>query len=196
MRRVAFQGAPGSYSEEAVRRACGADVTAVSFRETRDVVRAVADGSVDLAVLPVENSIAGAVSSSIDAIEGQPGIRTVGEVTLAIHHCVVGLPGSTLASIRSIESHPIALAQCGLFLARHTWLEVRAAYDTAGAAEDIARAGDPTRAAIASASAAKRYGLEILATEVEDRPENNTRFVVLGRAMRPRPETRVGRWRT
>ena len=196
MRRVGFQGAPGAYSEEAVRRACGLDVTAVSFRESRDVVRAVADGSIDLAVLPVENSIAGTVSSSVDAIQGQPGLRAVGEVTLAIHHCVLGIPGSTLASIRSIESHPIALAQCGLFLARHMWLEVRAAYDTAGAAEDIARVGDPTRAAIAGTTAAKRYGLAILASDVEDRPENNTRFVVLSRLTRPRPETRVGRWRT
>src|SRR5687768_13457654 len=110
MRRVAFQGAPGAFSEEAVRRACGPDVSAVSFRESRDVVRAIADGSVDLGVLPVENSIAGAVSSSVDAIQGEPGIRTVGEVTLAIHHCVLGIPGSTLAALRSIESHPIALA--------------------------------------------------------------------------------------
>ncbi len=177
--RVAFQGELGAYSEDAVTRACGTDVEPVPYRENRDVVRAVADGAVDLGVLPLENSLAGTVTASYDAIADEPGVHAIGEVVIPIHHCLLGLMGSTIRTVRVVESHPVALAQCAGFFARHSWLEARAAYDTAGAARDVARAEDFTRAAIAGHAAATRYGLAVLAADVEDRADNQTRFIVL-----------------
>jgi prephenate dehydratase len=182
-RRVAFQGELGAYSEEAVLRACGADVEPVPCRENRDVVRAVADAAVDLGVLPLENTLAGTVTASYDAIAGETEVHAVGEVVIPIHHCVLGLEGATLARLSCVESHPVALAQCSDFLARHSWLEARAAYDTAGAAREVAHAQDLTRGAIAGRTAAMRYGLAVLAADVEDRPDNQTRFVVLARTL-------------
>lgn len=178
---VAFQGELGAYSEEAVARACGPHVELVPCRENRDVVRAVADGTVDLGVLPLENTLAGTVTASYDAIADEPAVHIVGEVVIPIHHCLLGVGGSTLHALRVVESHPVALAQCAGFLERHRWLEARAAYDTAGAARDLARSGDPTRGAIAGRPAATRYGLAILAADIEDRPDNQTRFVVISR---------------
>ena len=187
MRRVGFQGAPGAFSEEAVLRACGPGATAVPFRENRDVTRAVADGEVELGVLPVENTLAGSVPASYDAIIAEPQVRAVGEFVLPIHHCLLGVRGASLAALRVVESHPVALAQCAAFLARHPRLQARAAYDTAGAAADVARAQDPTRAALASRAAAARYDLDVLAADVEDRPDNQTRFLIVSRATRHLP---------
>lgn len=179
--RVAFQGELGAYSEEAVVRACGPDVEPVPCRENRDVVRAVAGGTVDLGVLPLENTLAGTVTASYDAIADEPAVHVVAEVIVPIHHCLLGVSGASLQSLHVVESHPVALAQCAGFLERHPWLEARAAYDTAGAAREVARAGDLTRGAIAGRPAAARYGLAILAADVEDRPDNQTRFVVISR---------------
>lgn len=179
--RIAFQGELGAYSEEAVTRLCGADATPVPCRENADVTRAVADGVVDAGVLPLENSLAGTVVASYDAIVGTPGLVAVAECVLPIHHCVLAPPGASLASLREVASHPVALAQCRGFLARHPQLTARAAYDTAGAARDAAAAGDPARGAIAGRGAARRYGLAILAADVEDRDDNRTRFVEVRR---------------
>jgi prephenate dehydratase len=119
---------------------------------------------------------------SYDAIIAVPEVQAISEVVLPIHHCVLGLPGATLATLRTVESHPVALAQCAAFFARHPGIEARAAYDTAGAAGEVARAGDPARGALASAAAARRYGLDVLAADVEDRSDNQTRFLVISRA--------------
>jgi prephenate dehydratase len=180
--RVAFQGELGAYSEEAVLRACGSDVEPVPCRDNRDVVQAVANGRVDLGVLPLENTLAGTVTASYDAIADESAVHAVGEIVIPIHHCLLGVGAATLQSLRVVESHPVALAQCAGFLERHGWLEGRAAYDTAGAAREVARSNDPTRAAIAGRPAAARYGLVVLAADVEDRPDNQTRFVVISRA--------------
>jgi prephenate dehydratase len=106
----------------------------------------------------------------------------VREVVIPIHHCVLGCAGTSLERLKVVESHPIALAQCVAWFAGHPMIEPRAAYDTAGAARDVARAKDPSRGALASRVAATRYGLRVLAENVEDRHDNQTRFVVLERA--------------
>jgi prephenate dehydratase len=179
--RVGYQGVPGAFSEEAALEVCGANAVLVPFRENREVTAALAQGTIDRAVLPVENTIAGAVVPTCDAIIGEPDVHAVGELILPIHHYVLGCPGSTLAALRTIESHPVALAQCRNFLDLHPNLEARAAFDTAGAARDIAAAGDITRGAIAGRRAAQHYGLQILAEHVEDRHDNQTRFLALSR---------------
>ena len=181
MRRVAFQGELGAFSEEAVRRAFGPNEQPVPCRENREVARLVAAGDADAGVLPVENTLAGSVPASYDAILAEPAIHATAEVVIPIHHCVMAIPGSTLSILRTVESHPIALAQCAAWFAQHPAIEARAAYDTAGAARDVARAGDRARGAVASRVAAEHYGLAILAENVEDRHDNQTRFVVLER---------------
>jgi prephenate dehydratase len=105
----------------------------------------------------------------------------VREVTIPIHHCIMACAGASLDALRAVESHPIALAQCAAWFARHPSIEARAAYDTAGAAREVARARDPSRGALASRIAATRYGLAVLDANVEDRGDNQTRFVVLAR---------------
>ena len=136
-----------------------------------------------LGVLPVENTLAGSVLASYDAIIANPEVQAIGELALPIHHCVLGIAGASLALLRSVESHPVALAQCATFFERHPTIEARSAYDTAGAAQDVARANDVTRGAIASAAAARRYGLVILTENVEDRADNQTRFLVVSRTV-------------
>ena len=181
MTRIAFQGELGAFSEEAIQRAFGADEEPVPCRENRDVARLVAGGAADAGVLPVENTLAGSVPASYDAILAEPTLHVVREVAIPIHHCVMGSPGASLETLRSVESHPIALAQCAAWFTRHPSIEARAAYDTAGAAREVARAGDLSRGALASRVAATRYDLTMLAENVEDRDDNQTRFVVVMR---------------
>ncbi len=183
--RVAFQGAPGAFSEEAALRACGDAAEPVPMRENRDVTRAVAVGDVDLGVLPIENTLAGSVDVSYDAIVAEPAVHAIAEVVLPIHHCLLAVAGASVATLRVVESHPVALAQCAAFFQRHPELEARAVYDTAGAAQELARTGDVSRAAIAGAAAARRYGLVALETNIEDRLDNQTRFLVLSRTSAP-----------
>ena len=179
--RVAFQGELGAYSEEAVMRLFGEGATPVPCRENRDVTRAIAAGDADAGVLPLENSLAGTVTASYDAMLEERGVVAISECTLAIHHCLLALPGARLEDVGIVESHPVALAQCRGFFERHPHLSPRAAYDTAGAAREVAASGDIARAAIAGRAAARRYGLELLAADIEDRRDNRTRFIGIGR---------------
>lgn len=179
--RVAFQGARGAFSEEAVLR-LHTDAEPVPMRANLDVARAVERGDVDAGVLPVENTLAGSVLASYDAIVACESLVAVGEVVVPIHHCVLGIPGTSLGDVQWVESHPVALAQCTGFFARHPHLAPRAAFDTAGAALEIARDGDARRAALAGRAAARHSGLEILQADVEDRPDNQTRFLALARS--------------
>lgn len=187
MRRVAFQGALGAYSEEAVQRTFADDSEPVPCRENRDVTRAVAEGSVDFGVLPIENTLAGSVLATYDAILAEPTVHAIRELVLPIHHCLLGVAGSTLGDLRAVESHPVALAQCVRFFAEHPELQPRPTYDTAGSASEIARSRDRQRGALASRAAARRYGLSILAADIEDRPDNQTRFLLLSRQPQPLP---------
>lgn len=181
--RIAYQGEPGAYSDLAVRQYFGADVEGVPCRTFPATLRAVLDGDCDRAMIPVENAIAGPVRMALDAMSavGDTLVST-GEHRLLIVLCLLGVPGAMLATVREVRSHPVALAQCRIFLARHPWLDVRGHEDTAGAAREVAEGGDRTIGAIGSEMAAERYGLEILARGVQDVPHNWTRFVVLERA--------------
>lgn len=193
--RVAFQGELGAYSEEAVRRYWPGDGTEpVPKRSCADVVRALEDGAVDFGMLPIENSLAGNVVATYDALSESRGCWVVGEEILPIHHCLLALPGTGIDAITRVASHPVALAQCGRFLDTHPWMEAEAAYDTAGAAHDLAASGDFSRAAIAGRGAAERFGLETLAAGIEDRADNQTRFFALSReqaVLRPGTEART-----
>lgn len=178
MTRVAFQGELGAFSEEAVHRLFGDGVEPVPCRDFAEVGRAVTSGNVEFGVLPIENSLAGSVVGSYDVL-ASGGLRIVGEVITPIHHCILGLPGASLEGLRRIISHPVALAQCTRVLRGLSHVEAVAVYDTAGAARDVANQPDPTLAAIAGIRAADRYGLDVIARNVEDRDDNQTRFLAV-----------------
>ncbi|MBX6331149.1 MAG: prephenate dehydratase [Gemmatimonadaceae bacterium] len=187
MPRVAFQGDLGAFSEEAIVALWGAAAEPVPMRELRDVAHAVAVGEAELGLLPVENTLAGSVVGSYDALAEHDALSVVAEVTIPIHHCVLGVRGATLETIERVESHPVALAQCERFFRAHPRIVAQAAYDTAGAAREVAERGDRRVAAIAGRRAATRFALDVLAADIEDRPDNQTRFVAIARAPAPPP---------
>jgi prephenate dehydratase len=180
-RRVAFHGESGAFGEAAVA-SLWPTADAVPLRSVADVLRAVDAGAVDAGVLPVENTVAGGVVAAYDALAGAPDLHVVAETILRVEQCLLGLPGATTGGIRVVESHPVALAQCAQFLAGLGDVREQAASDTASAARAVAQSGDATRAAVASRHAAVRYGLTILAEHIEDRPDNQTRFLAVARS--------------
>jgi len=139
-------------------------------------------------VLPVENTIIGPITAARAALAGaRAAITITGETTVPIHPLLLACPGVTLADVRRVSSHPAALGQCAAFLERHPEWRIIVAYDTAGAARDLAASPDMTHAVIASAAAAQRYALHTLQTHVADREDNATSFVTIRRASPPEP---------
>jgi len=182
--RIAFQGELGAFSEEAIRN-LDPHARAVPCREFIDVAQAVERGEADAGMLPIENTLAGSVVGSYDALTTCESLYVTAETVVEIHHCVLAPRGASLAALATIESHPVALAQCTRWLRAHPTLTARAAYDTAGAARDVAQRSDPSSAAIAGGGAAARYDLEILDANIEDRSDNQTRFLMVSRAPFP-----------
>ncbi|MEO7039931.1 MAG: prephenate dehydratase [Gemmatimonadaceae bacterium] len=181
--RIAFQGELGAFSEEAIRN-IDERAEAVPCRDFIDVAQAVESGDVDAGMLPIENTLAGSVVGSYDVLQACGSLHVVAETVVEIHHCVLTVRGAFLEALTTVESHPVALAQCTRWLRAHASIAVRAAYDTAGAARDVAARGDVRAAAIAGRRAAARYDLEILAADIEDRSDNQTRFLMVSRAPR------------
>jgi prephenate dehydratase len=178
--RVAFQGEHGAFSEAAAL-ILRPEATTVPCRTFDAVVQAVTEGAVDLGLLPVENTLAGGVVAAYDALAAG-AVAAIEEVVTPIRHCVMGVEDASLELLREIRSHPVALAQCGdLFVERPTVSPV-SVHDTAGAAMAVAELGDPAVAAIAPRGAAARYGLILLAEDVQDRDDNQTRFLLIERA--------------
>lgn len=177
--RVAYMGVPGAFGEEAVLMLWPYAIP-VATRTMADVAQVVTRGEADAGVLPVENTVAGGVIAAYDALADNDELHVIAETILDIRQCLLASSGATLDSIEIVESHPVALAQCSQFLSK---LHVReqAASDTASAARAVAESHDPRRAAIASAHAAARYGLAVLAANIEDRPDNQTRFLGVAR---------------
>ncbi|MCI0434788.1 MAG: prephenate dehydratase [Gemmatimonadetes bacterium] len=176
--RVAYQGEPGAFSEEAIRAHFGERAHPVPCRRFEDAGRLLARGGVDFAVLPVENSSIGVIHDAVAVMERYE-LREVGTRSLSVRHCLLGLAGARIDTVRAVHSQAAALAQCARFLRAHGWMRCVPAIDTAGAARDIARARDPALTAIASRSAATHHGLDILAADIQDDPENRTWFVIL-----------------
>jgi prephenate dehydratase len=182
---VTFQGEPGANSHIACREAF-ADYEAVPCPTFEDAFSAVSAGEADLAMIPIENSVAGRVAD-IHHLMPTAELHIVGEWFLPIRNQLVAPKGATLGGLKLVESHIMALGQCRRFL-RNLGVATRVAADTAGAARDVAECGDESRAAIASRLAAEIYGLTILAADIEDESHSTTRFVVLAReAERPDP---------
>jgi prephenate dehydratase len=176
--RVAFQGEPGAFSEEAALQLLGDGITPLP-RPTFDLAfRSIEEGLADALLAPVENSLAGSVVRVYDLLL-ESNLAIVAETILPIQHRLIGCPGSSLDSIRSVASHPMALAQCERFFVAHPDLKRVPAEDTAGSVREVLARGDKTSAAIAGRRAAEHYGGVILASNIQDDPENFTRFVLL-----------------
>lgn len=180
-RTVAFQGQPGAYSHLACRQAFP-DFDVLACESFEDAFRAVRERRARYALIPVDNTVAGRVAD-VHHLLPRGGLHIVGEHFLRVNHHLLGLPGARLEDVRTVLSHTHALGQCRAFLRRHG-LRPRTVADTAGAAAEVAAAGDPSQAAIASRLAAEIYGLAILASDLEDAEHNTTRFLVLAREPR------------
>jgi len=186
MTKVVFQGVAGAYSEEAVRRFFGPEVESIPCRTLGDMFPPVESGDVDYGMLPVENAVAGSVTRAYELLM-EHDLRVYAETILHVGHMLLALPGTTLADLERVRSHPQALAQCQRYLSRHG-LKADPAFDTAGSARDLAANPEPGVAVIASELAAELYGLEILDRDIEDYAFNYTRFFVLAREAPPRAQ--------
>ncbi len=186
--RIAFQGELGSFSDEAIQQLYGSDAQRLPYRDFADVTASVASGVADRAVLPIENTMAGSIAGAHDAISAMSGLCVVAETVVAVHHCLLGPPETTFEQVTSVLCHPVALAQCQRFFAENPQLEVHPSYDTAGAAMDVSKVGDPAFAAVASRRAALHYELKVLRADIEDRADNQTRFLALSRVPQPLPD--------
>ncbi len=175
-RRIAFQGFPGAYSHLACRHAFP-KMEPLSCAGFEDAFAAVRNRRAGLAMIPIENSVAGRVAD-VHHLMPRSGLHIVAEHFQRVNHHLLAVPGASLKSIRTVHSHVQALDQCRE-IARELGLKRVVAADTAGAASDVAAAGDVTRAAIASALAGEIYGLKSLRRNIEDAEHNTTRFVVL-----------------
>jgi prephenate dehydratase len=181
--RVGYLGPAGTYSEEALRASAPGAVEEIPYPTIYEAVMAVQDGAVDRAVVPIENALEGAVAVTLDtlALEAEV-VRIVAEVVHPIHHCLVAAHELELPDVVRVVSHPQATAQCAHFLReRLAHAERVTAPSTADAVLSVRDASGPA-AALGSRLAAELYGCTVLATDVEDHPDNATRFVWLARA--------------
>jgi prephenate dehydratase len=176
--RIAYQGEPGANSH-LVCREHYADREAVACASFEDVFAAVESGEADLAMIPIDNSIAGRVAD-IHHFLPDSDLHIVAEHFLRIQFALLAVPGATLDTIRTVHSHVHALGQCRKVI-RELGLRPVVSGDTAGAAREVAEMEDPTQAAISPPLAAQIYGLDVLRDDVEDEDHNTTRFVVLSR---------------
>ncbi|MDE0389147.1 MAG: prephenate dehydratase [Rhodospirillales bacterium] len=175
---IAFQGAPGAFSEAACM-ARYPEMTTLPCKTFSDTFAAVAQGHAALAMIPIENSAAGRVAD-IHQLLPESDLHIVEEHFERVRHNLLACPGADPSKLETVRSHVHALSQCRKLIARRGLVPIVHA-DTAGAAAEVAAADDPTRAAIASRLAAETYGLAIVEANIEDDAHNTTRFVVLSR---------------
>jgi len=184
---IAFQGERGSFSEEAAHKLLGRKIHVQPCETFSAIFDKVATGKSKYCLAPTENTLAGSVYENYDLLL-KNDLHIVGEVNLRIVHNLIAFPGTTLKNLRQVYSHPVALAQCGHFFARHPEVEKIPFYDTAGGVKMLAERRVSGAAAIASRIAATVYRARILATHLEDHHENFTRFLLLSRTVPPRSD--------
>ncbi|MCD8076145.1 MAG: prephenate dehydratase [Lachnospiraceae bacterium] len=176
--RVVYQGVEGAYSHAAMREYFGNDVNCFHVRKFRDAMEAIAEGSADYAVLPIENSSAGIVADNYDLLVNFENY-IVGEQIVKCEHALLGLPGAKIENIKRVYSHQQALSQCEEYLYRHPEWQLIPFDNTARAAKKVAEDGDPTQAAVGSLFAAETFGLAVLEEKIYYNQANSTRFIVV-----------------
>jgi len=180
---VAFQGEIGAYSEEAAFHFFGPSIEVKPCESLDDVFRVVEQGEIQFGVVPIENSLEGSISRVYDLLLDS-NLRVCGEIELRVTHCLIASPEASLDTIRKVYSHPQALAQCRDFL-KHLDCEIIPTYDTAGSVKMIKEKRITDGSAVASTRAAEIYGMKIIAREIEDNPNNFTRFFILAKQDSP-----------
>lgn len=175
---IAFQGVPGAYSDMACREV-HPEMETLACASFEDAFAAVRDEQAALAMIPIENSSAGRVAD-IHHLLPESGLHIIGEHFLRVKHQLLAPKGAGLDGVETVRSHVQALSQCRRFI-RNQGLKPLVFADTAGAAAEIARLGDPSQAAIASELAAEIYGLDVLKADIEDEGHNTTRFLIMAR---------------
>jgi prephenate dehydratase len=181
--RVAYLGPAGTHSEEALRASAPPDAEAVPYPTIYDAVIAVHEGAVDRAIVPIENALEGSVAVTLDTLTAEADrVRIEAEVVQPIHHCVIARTEVPLAGVERVVSHPQATAQCARFLREHLpHADHVTAPSTADAVMTVCAEDGGRAVALGSSLAAELYGCEVIATNVEDHPDNVTRFVWLAR---------------
>ena len=187
--QVAYCGVEGAFAHIAARRIFP-DGMLKSYASFDDAYVAVGEGACDVAVLPIENSHTGEVGQVLDLMFSGP-LHVNGVYDLAVVQNLLGVPGASREDVRTVISHPQALAQCHAYIRAHN-LEAKSATNTAVAAQQVAEAGDPTVAAIASSETAELYGMEVLDHDVNENRSNTTRFAVFSRVESRMPDSRDG----
>ena len=179
--RVAFQGELGAYAEDAIQLLYGPASEALPYPTHVDAVAAVLERTADRVVLPIENTLIGSISDAHDAIDRTASLHAVGEAVVEVHHCLMAPHGASVDTIATVLSDSLALAQCQEFFRKHRRIETHGVFDTAGAAREVAQLGDPSFAAVAGRAAAGRYKLDVIVADIEDRHDNQTRYLALAR---------------
>ena len=178
--RVAFQGEHGAFSEEAALKLLGPEIELVPRRTFAELFSSVDDGRADFVLAPVENTLAGAIEATHELVRSSD-LVIAEEVVIRVEQQLIGCPGAIFGVIEAVESHPVALAQCRNFFARNPQILMVESEDTAGSVARIIEGGNLKRAAIASRRAAQIYGASIIRENLQDDPENYTRFLLLRR---------------
>ncbi|HVJ07771.1 MAG TPA: prephenate dehydratase [Acidisarcina sp.] len=189
--RIAIQGEPGSFSHEAALK-MEPEATIVPCSLSSEVFRRVVEGHVDAAVIPIENSLAGPVVEHYDLLLAHD-VTIEREALLRIRHNLIAMPGSSIEEIRRVSSHPVALAQCRHFLEQHQHMEVFPFYDTAGSVKQLMEQRETHAAGIASQIAATYYGAAVLAADIEDNPQNFTRFFFVRPTAKVQPDPKANK---
>ena len=178
--RVAFQGERGAFSEEAALKLLGPEIELVPRKTFADLYSSFDNDVADYLLAPLQNTIAGVVQPSVDLLNAS-SLNVLNEVQIKIEQHLIGCPGAAFETIETVQSHPVALAQCSRFFETHPKLKSVIADDTAGSVAEVIRLGEPQRAAIAGQRAADLYGATIIRKSIQDCAENYTRFVLLTR---------------
>jgi prephenate dehydratase len=178
--RVAFQGERGAFSEEAALKLLGPKIELVPRKTFADLYSSFDNDLADYLLAPIENTITGVVQPSVDLLNAS-SLNVLNEVQIKIEQHLIGCPGAAFETIETVQSHPVALAQCSRFFETHPKLKSVIADDTAGSVAEVIRLGEPQRAAIAGQRAADLYGATIIRKSIQDCAENYTRFVLLTR---------------
>jgi prephenate dehydratase len=181
--RVAFQGERGAFSEEAALKLLGPEIELVPQKTFADLYQSLDNGLADYLLAPVENTIAGVVQPSVDLLNSG-SLNVLDQIQIKIEQHLIGCPGAAFDTIETVQSHPVALAQCSHFFETHPRLKSVVADDTAGSVAQVMRLGERQRAAIAGQRAADLYGGTIIRESIQDHPENYTRFVLLTRLVK------------
>lgn len=188
--RIAFQGEHGAFSEDAAIELFGPQVINSIELEPCPTFEALFNsidaGHAEFILVPIENSLIGSIHPAVDMFE-KSSLAVVGEVAIPIRHHLIGCPGSVFEEIEAVESHPAALAQCKKFLAAQRQIKVIETNDTAGSVAQVVKRGNRKHAAIAGKRTAELYGGSIIRSNLEDHPDNHTRFLLLARESGGKP---------